>query len=330
MASSIRLRMLRARHIHSGLDREVNMLRVGFIGLGAMGLPMARNILRAGFPLTVWARRPEATDLIRQDGAAGADSPAALAKESDIVILMVTNSPDVEGLVAGPEGILQTPHEGLVIVDMSTISPSVSRDMATRCGEQGVFFLDAPVSGGTQGAQAGTLSIMVGGDSSAFDRARPVLDAMGAKIFHVGPSGAGEVIKLANNILVGSIAAATAEALVLGVKAGADLEVMAEVIGVSTGASWQLSNQFPLRAFTGGFQPGFMTNLLAKDLDLALELAAEQRTPLLMTAIARQLYTEAQGAGYGRDDYTSVLRVLEEAAGVTVRATEQNQEEGAG
>lgn len=305
------------------------MLRVGFIGLGAMGLPMARNILKAGFPLNVWARRSHSADPIRAEGASWADSPAALAEVSDVIILMVTNSPDVEGLVAGADGILHRAHQGLVIVDMSTISPTVSRAMAALCEEHETFFLDAPVSGGTQGAQAGTLSIMVGGDPGAFERARPVLEAMGRKIFHVGPSGAGEVIKLANNILVGSIAAATAEALVLGVKAGADLGMMAEVIGVSTGASWQLANQFPLRAFTGGFQPGFMTDLLAKDLELALALGAEQRTPLLMTAIARQLYTEAQGAGYGRDDYTSILRVLEQAAGVTVRSNAQNQEEGA-
>lgn len=306
------------------------MLRVGFIGLGAMGLPMARNILKNGFPLTIWARRPQAADAIRTEGATSADSPAALAEASDVVILMVTNSPDVEDLMMGPNGILPNAREGLVIVDMSTISPSVSRAMAAQCDERGASFLDAPVSGGTQGAQAGTLSIMVGGDATAFERVRPVLEAMGGKIFHVGPSGAGEVIKLANNILVGSIAAATAEALVLGVKAGADLGMMAEVIGVSTGASWQLANQFPLRAFTGGFQPGFMTDLLAKDLELALALGAEQQTPLLMTAIARQLYTKAQGAGYGRDDYTSVLRVLEQAAGVTVRADGRNQEEGVG
>lgn len=306
------------------------MLRVGFIGLGAMGLPMARNILKADFPLTVWARRPEAADSVRGEGASWADSPAALARDTDVVILMVTNSPDVEALVSGADGLLETAHEGQVIVDMSTIAPTVSRAMAARCSERGVHFLDAPVSGGTQGAQAGTLSIMVGGDVAAFDLVRPLLDAMGGKIFHVGPSGAGEVIKLANNILVGSIAAATAEALVLGVKAGADLDAMVEVIGASTGASWQLANQFPLRAFTGEFRPGFMTDLLAKDLDLALGLGAEQRTPLIVAAVARQLYTEVQSAGYGRDDYTSVLRVLEKAAGVAVRIDRQNTEKGTG
>jgi 3-hydroxyisobutyrate dehydrogenase len=296
------------------------MLRVGFIGLGAMGLSMARNVLKAGFPLTVWARRSETADEIRAGGAKWAGSPDELARESDVIILSVTNSPDVEQLVTGEDGLLAGAVEGLVIVDMSTISPSVSRSLAERCAARGVAFLDAPVSGGTQGAKAGTLTIMVGGDEEPLMRVRPVLEAMGGKIFHVGSSGSGEVIKLVNNILVGTIAAATAEALVLGVKAGADVTTMAEVVGASTGASWQLANQFPLRAFNGSFQPGFMTDLLAKDLGLALELGSEEQVPLLLTALARQLFSETQAAGYGRDDYTSVLRVLESAAGVSVRA----------
>ncbi|MDQ2742494.1 MAG: NAD(P)-dependent oxidoreductase [Chloroflexota bacterium] len=296
------------------------MPRVGMIGLGAMGLPMARNIMKAGFPLTVWARRDDAATAIRAEGARWADTPANLARACDIVVLIVTNSPDVRELVAGPEGLLDGAQERSVIVDMSTIAPSVSRSLAALCEERGVFLLDAPVSGGTQGATAGTLSIMVGGEKEGYAAALPILQAMGKKIFHVGPAGAGQVIKLANNILVGTIAAATAEAMVLGVKAGADVGTMAEVIGASTGASWQLANQFPLRAFTGDFSPGFMTDLLVKDLELALDLGAENRTPLLLTAIARQLYTESQAAGFGKDDYTSVLRVMEQTAGVQVRA----------
>jgi 3-hydroxyisobutyrate dehydrogenase len=295
------------------------MLRVGLIGLGAMGLPMARNIAKAGFPLTVWARRLETASEIRSEGASWADLPRDLAVASDVVVTMVTNSPDVKELVTGENGLLAGAHPGLVIVDMSTISPEVSRDLAARCAAQGVEFLDAPVSGGTQGAQAGTLSIMAGGDAETFERVRPVLAAMGAKLFHVGPSGAGEVVKLVNNILAGVIAAATAEALVLGVRAGADVATMAEVVGASTGASWQLANQFPLRGFNGSFRPGFMTDLLVKDLDLALDLGGDLRSPLFLTALVRQLYGSSQAAGHGRDDYTSVLTVLESAAGVSVR-----------
>ncbi|HZS95035.1 MAG TPA: NAD(P)-dependent oxidoreductase [Chloroflexota bacterium] len=295
------------------------MLRVGFIGLGAMGIPMARNILRAGFPLTVWARRREAAEPLLADGAKWASSAAGLARESDVVITIVTNSPDVREVVTGPGGILEGAREGLVVVDMSTIAPSVSREIAAEAGERGVAFLDAPVSGGTQGAEAGTLTIMVGGDADALETARPVLEAMGKRIFHVGPSGSGEVVKLVNNSLVGVIGAATGEALVLGAKEGVDVGTMAEVIGVSTGASWQLANQFPLRVFNGSFQPGFMTDLLAKDLGLALNLGAESEVPLPLTAVARQLYVASQAAGYGRDDYTSVVRLFEEPARAELR-----------
>jgi 3-hydroxyisobutyrate dehydrogenase len=294
------------------------MLRVGLIGLGAMGLPMGRNLLKAGFDLAVWARRPQGATDILAEGANWAASPRELAQCSQVVVLMVTNSPDVQEIVLD-RGLLDGAAPGTVIVDMSTIAPAISRSLAEFCSKQGVDFLDAPVSGGTQGAEAGTLTIMAGGDAGALERARPVLDAIGGRIFHVGPSGSGEVIKLVNNMLVGVIAAATAEALVLGTKAGADVETMAQVVSASTGASWQLANQFPLRAFTGSFRPGFMTNLLAKDLGLALDLGSETGAPLFLTALTRQLYGEVQAKGHGADDYTSILRVLESIAGVTVR-----------
>lgn len=283
---------------------------------------MARNVLKAGFPLTVWARRPESAQKVLEEGAGWADSPAALARDCDVVVTIVTNSPDVEELVTGPDGILDGAHDGLVVVDMSTIAPAVERSLAAQASQRGVPLLDAPVSGGTQGAQAGTLTIMAAGDREAFDRVCPVLETMGKNIFYVGDSGSGQVIKLVNNILVGVIAAATSEALVLGAKAGADVGMMAKVVGLSAGASWQLANQFPIRAFNGSFKPGFMTDLLAKDLGLALDLARENRAPVALTALAEQMYVETQAAGYGRDDYTSILRVLEGASGVEVRTSE--------
>jgi 3-hydroxyisobutyrate dehydrogenase len=297
---------------------EGEMQRVGYIGLGAMGLPMARNIMKAEFELTVWARRAESAAPLLSEGARWADTPGELATWADVIVLCVTNSPDVRGLVLDA-GVLEGARRGTVIVDMSTIAPGVSRELAERCEAKGVYFLDAPVSGGTQGAHAGTLTIMVGGNAAALDAARPVLEALGKRIFHVGPSGSGEIVKLVNNVLVGTIAAATAEAFVLGVKAGADVQVMADVVGASTGASWQLANQFPLRAFPGTFQPGFMTDLLVKDLDLALQLGDDTETPLALAALSRRLYGDAQSQGHGRDDYTSVLRVLELEAGTEVR-----------
>jgi 3-hydroxyisobutyrate dehydrogenase len=294
------------------------MRRVGLIGLGAMGLPMSRNLLRAGFDLAVWARRPESATELLGEGATWAQTPRELAQRSDVVILMVTNSGDVRELVM-ERGLLDGAAPGTVIVDMSTIAPAVSRSLAEACSQQGVDFLDAPVSGGTQGAEAGTLTVMAGGKAEALEQVRPVLETVGGKIFHVGPSGSGEVIKLVNNMLVGIIAAATAEALVLGAKAGADVATMAGVVSASTGASWQLANQFPLRAFNGSFRPGFMTNLLAKDLGLALELGAETGAPLFLTALTSQLYGEVQAGGHGADDYTAILRILESIAGVRVR-----------
>ncbi len=298
-------------------------MQIGFIGIGVMGRPMTLNLLKAGHAVTIYARHPEQPGVqeVLNAGAKQAPSPRAVAMASDMVITMLPNSPQVEEVVAGPQGILEGARKGLVIIDMSTIAPAVSRKLAQGASTRGVHMLDAPVSGGSQGAINGTLSIMVGGEREIVEQARPVLEAMGKKenIFHVGPNGSGEVVKLVNNILVGAIAAASAEALVLGVKAGADLDIMTKVIGVSTGASWQLSNQFPLRAFNGSFQPGFMTDLLHKDLGLALELAAEDSTPTPITALTRQLYEMARAAGSGREDYTSVMKVLERMAGVEVR-----------
>jgi 3-hydroxyisobutyrate dehydrogenase len=299
-------------------------MQVGFIGIGVMGRPMTLNLLKAEHHVTIYARHPEKPEVqeVLNAGAKLAPSSRAVAMASDIVITMLPNSPQVEEVVAGPNGILEGARKGLIIIDMSTIAPAVSQKLAQQASVLGAHLLDAPVSGGSQGAVNGTLSIMVGGDREIFDKARPVLEAMGKKenIFHVGPNGAGEVIKLVNNTLVGAIAAAIAESLVLGVKAGADVDMMAKVIGVSAGASWQLANQFPLRAFNGSFQPGFMTDLLHKDLGLALDLAAENAVPMAITALTRQMYEMARAEGYGREDYTSLMKVLEQMAGVEVRS----------
>jgi 3-hydroxyisobutyrate dehydrogenase len=300
-------------------------MQIGFIGIGVMGRPMTLNLLKAGHDVTIYARHPEkpAVQEVLKAGARLAPSSRAVAIASEMVITMVPNSAQVEEVVAGSNGILDGARKELIIVDMSTISPTTSRKMAEVAATKGVHFLDAPVSGGSQGAEQGTLTIMVGGAYAAFERALPVLEAMGKRenIIYIGPSGSGEIVKIINNMLVGTIAAATAEAFVLGVKAGVEVDAMAKVIESSTGASWQLSNQFPLRAFNGSFNPGFMTDLLHKDLGLALDLAAELQTPIAMTSLARQLYEMARAAGYGHNDYTILLKVLEQIAGVEVRST---------
>ncbi|HEY4035161.1 MAG TPA: NAD(P)-dependent oxidoreductase, partial [Ktedonobacteraceae bacterium] len=289
-------------------------MQIGFIGIGVMGRPMTLNLLKSGHDVTIYARHPEKPEVqeVIKAGARLAPSSRAIAIASEIVITMVPNSAQVEEVVAGSNGILDGARKGLIIIDMSTISPTTSRKLAEAAITKGAHFLDAPVSGGSQGAVQGTLTIMVGGERAVFERALPVLQAMGKKenIVYVGPNGSGEILKIVNNMLVGTIAAATAEALVLGVKAGVDVDAMTKVIGLSTGASWQLSNQFPLRAFNGNFNPGFMTDLLHKDLGLALDLATENQTLVAMTSLARQLYEMARAAGYGRDDYTALLKVL--------------------
>ncbi len=299
-------------------------MQIGFIGIGVMGRPMVLNLIKAGHDVTIYARQPQkpAVQEVLNAGAKLAPSPRAVAMASEVVITMVTNSPDVEQVVTGPHGVLEGARQGLIIIDMSTISPTVSRALSKTAAVRGVHFLDAPVSGGEQGAINGTLTIMVGGEQAIFELVRPLFEAMGKQenIFYVGPSGAGEVVKLVNNTLAGTIAAATAEALVLGVKAGADVGMMAKIVSVSTGASWQISNQFPERAFNGSFQPGFMTDLLHKDLGLALNLAEEYHVSLALTVLTHQLYEQSQAAGYGREDYTALLKVLEQAADVQVRS----------
>jgi 2-hydroxy-3-oxopropionate reductase/2-hydroxymethylglutarate dehydrogenase len=301
--------------------------RIGFIGIGVMGRPMCLNLLKAGFPLTVNSRRPESAQEVVAAGATYANTPRAVAEASDIVITMVTNSPDVEQVVLGPNGVLEGARKGIVVVDMSTISPAVTRKIAETLGEQGVAMLDAPVSGGSQGAVAGTLSIMAGGDRAVFERVQPVFEAMGRHdyIFYVGPNGSGQIVKLINQHLCGVIAAADAEAFILGVAAGADVEAMAKIIGVSSGGNWQLANPIALRAFTGTFEPGFFTDLLMKDLDLVIEMAADRTIAVPMAKLARGMYERAREAGYGRRDYTSVFIPLEEDAGAQVRIKPHEQ-----
>lgn len=298
------------------------MERVGFIGIGVMGRPMCLNLLKAGVPLTVYSRRPESAHEVVAAGARQVDSPRAVAQASDVVITMVTSSPDVEQVVTGLGGVLEDAREGMAVVDMSTIAPSTSKKIAAACGKLGVAFLDAPVSGGSQGAEAGTLTIMVGGDAATFERVRPIFEAMGApeNILHVGPVGSGQVVKLVNQHLCGVVAAASLEALVLGVKAGADVATMARVVGASSGGNWQLANPIRLRAFSGTFEPGFFTDLLVKDLRLVMELADELNVPVTLGAVAKQMYEAARAQGYGRRDYTAVVRPLEELVGVEVRA----------
>jgi 3-hydroxyisobutyrate dehydrogenase-like beta-hydroxyacid dehydrogenase len=286
--------------------------RVGFVGLGVMGLPMARNLARAGFRVSGWARRPEAVERGRAEGIEMRPSLAEVAVASDVVITMVTTSEDVVEVAigeVGEGGLLESMAAGSVLVDMSTVAPEVSRRVAAVAASRGVAFLDAPVSGGSFGAEQGTLTIMAGGDAAVVERCRPVFAAVGdpERLFHTGPVGSGEVVKLVNNMLVGSISAATLEALLVGVRAGVSLKTLVDVVSVSSGGSVQLTGQLAKRALVGELDPGFATDLLVKDLRLAADLASEggQDTPL--TDVARRLFEASQAAGHGRQDYTALV-----------------------
>ncbi|HXA42308.1 MAG TPA: NAD(P)-dependent oxidoreductase [Candidatus Solibacter sp.] len=282
--------------------------RVGFVGLGVMGLPMARNLRGAGFEVSGWARRPETSSSATAEGVTMRATLVELAAAAEILITMVTTSEDVVEVCLGAGGLVESARPGSVLVDMSTIAPDTSRRLAAAAAERGIAFLDAPVSGGSFGAEQATLTIMAGGDPAVLERCRPVFEAMGdpEHIFHTGPVGSGEVVKLVNNMLVGSISAATLEALIVGVAAGVSLKTLVEVVGVSSGASAQLSGQLAKRALVGELAPGFATDLLVKDLRLAADLASQtgQRTPV--NDVARALFEAAQQAGHGRQDYTAL------------------------
>ncbi len=292
--------------------------RVGFIGLGIMGRPMARNLMKAGFGVTVWNRsRPGIEELV-EEGATEGSGPADVASRSDIVITIVGDSPDVEEVALGPGGIIEGSHEGLVHIDMTTMSPEVTRRIAERLGEAGIEMLDAPVSGGEQGAIDGTLSIMVGGREETLERCRPVLEAMGRKIVHCGPSGAGQTVKLCNQIAVALTNLGVCEALVFAARSGIDPRVMIEAVSAGAGTSWQMENLAP-RMVERDFRPGFKVAHQRKDLRLATEAAEEMATPLPGTALVQQLFSALDADGLGAEGTQALLKALEKLAEVEVK-----------
>ena len=297
----------------SASDRE----RLGFIGLGIMGRPMARNLLSAGYQLTVWNRSRPGIEALVEAGAAEADSPRTVAERSDIVITIVGDSPDVEAVALGERGILAGAHDGLVHIDMTTMSPAVTRTIAERYAAAGVEMLDAPVSGGEQGATGGTLSIMAGGREEVFARCRPVFEALGRTIVYCGPSGSGQVVKLCNQVVVGLNNLAMSEALVLAAKAGVAPATMIEAVRSGAGASWALQNLAP-RILEGDFSPGFKIAHQQKDLRLALELAAQGSTPLPGTALVHQLFAALEAEGMGEDGTQALVKALEKLANVSL------------
>lgn len=287
----------------------MSVKRVGFIGLGIMGAPMAANLLKAGFEVTVWNRSPSRTKPLLEAGARGEESPAKVAAASEVTLSCVTNSGDVEEVALGPEGVIHGAKPGSVYIDCSTISPDTARKVARELADRQVSMLDAPVSGGDVGAIAGTLAIMAGGEAAVFERCLPVFQAMGKTIVHVGPAGAGQVVKLCNQVAGGLNLLAAAEAVNLARRSGVDPAKMLEVVSAGAAGSWMLSNLAP-RAVKGDYAPGFMVDLMQKDLRLVLDAANETHTPLPGTALVSQLFQSIQAEGRGTDGTQSLVDAI--------------------
>jgi len=294
--------------------------KVGFIGLGIMGMPMARNLLRAGFDVVAYNRTASKAEALAKEGAKKAELPGELAKECPVVITIVSNTPDVEKVILGKNGVIEGIQPDSVVIDMSTIAPQATRDIAVQLKEKGVHMLDAPVSGGEQGAINGTLSIMVGGDAEIFKRCQSVFEAMGKNIVHVGSNGMGQTVKLMNQILVAGNLNAVAEALIFGQKAGVDLDKAISAIKSGAAGSWQLENLGPC-IIKRDFNPGFMVDLIQKDLSLIMEAASAMQIPLPATSLIHQLYYSLQLSGEGRNGTQALVKVLESLAGVEVKST---------
>jgi 2-hydroxy-3-oxopropionate reductase len=293
------------------------MLTVGYIGLGLMGKSMARNILKAGFPLIVHNRSRQAVDELAAEGAIPASSPAEVAAGVDVVFTNLPDTPDVEAVVLGSQGILASAHRGLIWVDNSTIRPATTRSISQLLSEKGVLSLDAPVSGGDIGARNATLTIMVGGPAEALETVMPVFQAMGRTITHVGGAGAGQVAKAANQIMVAAQMVAMGELLIFSQKAGVDPVKVVEAIKAGAAQCWTLDVK-PPRLFAGNRLPGFKAHMQAKDLNIVIETAREYGIPLPSAAVDAQLYNAMLQNGMGELDNSAVLAIMEELAGTVL------------
>ena len=283
---------------------------VGVIGIGIMGEPMARNLLRAGYPLSVYTRsRSKAARLLSQ-GARWMDSPATLAREVDIVVSIVSDSPDVDQIYLGATGVCEGLRAGSLCIDMSTVAPEVTVAVAAEVQRRGGTFIDAPVSGGKTGAEAGTLSIMVGGEQEDVRRAQPLFDALGKLTVHCGPIGHGQLTKLCNQILCGLNLLGVSEAVILAKRAGLDPQKMLTAVSAGAAGSWALENLGP-RMLARDFAPMFMIDLQQKDLRIALSTAREHAVPLLGTALVSQLLAANQAANEGREGTQALVKTLE-------------------
>jgi 3-hydroxyisobutyrate dehydrogenase len=291
--------------------------KVGFVGLGIMGRGMVHNLLKAGLSVRVWNRTASRMDELVAAGAGAASSPADVAAHADIIITCVSDTPDVEAVVLGENGIIHGAKPGALVIDMSTISPQVTIEIAAKLAEKGIHMLDAPISGGSEGAAKGTLSIMVGGAAEQVERAMPCFQAMGKTITHVGEHGAGQKVKLVNQILVVGGMLAMSEALLFAQAGGLDLQKTLEAVSGGAAGSWTLSNRGP-QVIKRDWRPGFTIDLQQKDVRLALDAAAQLGVPVFGTSIVFQLYRTLQSRGFGSDGNHALIKALEQLAGIEV------------
>ncbi|NJM08697.1 NAD(P)-dependent oxidoreductase [Candidatus Gracilibacteria bacterium] len=295
--------------------------RIGYIGLGIMGRGMAHNLLKAGFALTVWNRTASKADDLVAAGAQVASSPRELAAQADIIISCVSDTPDVQAVLLGEDGVIHGAKSGSLVIDMSTISPQATRDIAAALAERQIAMLDAPVSGGSEGAAKGTLSIMIGGAADDVARALPALQAMGKTITHVGENGAGQTVKLANQILVVVNMLAVSEALLFAQASGVDLEKTLSAVTGGAAGSWMLANRGP-QVLKRDWRPGFTIDLQQKDLRLVLEAADQVGAPALGSAMAFNYYRVLQQAGLGHEGNHALIKAFERLAGFEVGKAE--------
>jgi len=290
---------------------------VGFVGLGIMGRPMAEHLLHAGYPLYLYTRTASKAQTLVEHGATWCDSPAAVARQCNVLVTMVPDTPDVDAVLFGTDGAVETLSSGACVIDMSTISPAATREFARRLSEKGVSLLDAPVTGGDVGARDGTLTIMVGGEQAVFERVRPILELLGRRVVHVGPSGSGQTFKACNQVLCAVNMIGVAEALTLAKRSGLDPQLVIETLSSGAGGSWALAYLGPKIA-DADHAPGFMIELMQKDLRIVQSAGQELRVGLPGVALAQQLFraVEAEEGG-GRLGTQAMARAIEKLAGVS-------------
>jgi 3-hydroxyisobutyrate dehydrogenase len=313
--------MMAAAGSPEAATRRIAVMKIGFIGTGTMGQPMVNNLIKKGFEVVAYDVVPAALEAAVKLGARACGSSAETARQADLVVTMLPSSSHVESVYLGAGGVLEGVAKGRLCVDMSTIEPGVSRRVAERLRERGVRFLDAPVSGGVGGAEKATLAIMVGGEAADLAEARPALAAMGANVIHVGPVGSGEVAKLCNNLIAGVAMVAVSEAFRIAEGFGVDPKILTSVIAKSSGNTWAMEHGHPVpglvptAASSRDYAPGFMTDLMAKDLGLAVNAARELRVPVVVAPAAQQVLRLASSHGLGRKDFSSVYTFLKPSGG---------------